>query len=261
MTLFSCEKKPLNKNIYIIFRYDDTCVYSNSQIETQLLTLFNKHHFPLTFAVIPYRCEGEPINPSPQKVLPLTTKKSQILQPFIDNGTLEIALHGYSHQTVSTKVWTEFENVSYTTQKKHLIEGKKLLESLFHNTITSFVPPYNTYDTNTISILESLGITTISANLNAPTFQKSKIHFLSHTITLDQIERTIQKEQTKETPSFIVVMFHEYNFSNISVKGVKKPEITFKEMNTLLTYLKRQKHIHITTLQKAAQLLERKTTL
>lgn len=249
----SCLKtKTTDKDITIVFRYDDPSVYSSDPLETKLLQLFQEENLSLTFGVIPYRCAGDPIDIKSQKTLPLNQRKAKLFKPFIKNGTLEIALHGYSHQTISNKEWTEFSHLSYTKQWEKLTKGKQHLEKLTNTTITTFIPPYNTYDINTVKALEFLGFHTISANDDAFKPKKTTLQLLSHTITLDKIQTEINKAREGDSlHPFIVVMFHEYNFSTQVLEGVDKPELTFKEFVTLIQSLKKEKDIHILSLAQA----------
>lgn len=251
----SCSKQGHHpKEIYLTFRYDDTSMYTTTDVETKILNIFKDHNVSLTFAVIPYRCAGNPIDIKPQKQLPLTLKKANTLKPFVDDGTLEIALHGYSHQTRSTKKWSEFEGVAYQEQFNKLSKGKKLLETLFDTNITSFVPPYNTYDANTIHALEMLDFKVLSANEEALQIQDNYLNYLSHTTTLDKIDDTLKKLQSSDNPyRTLTVMFHEYNFSKVPIKGVHKAETTFKNFTSLIERLKKQKNIHIVSLNQANQ--------
>lgn len=255
------ENREKNDEINIIFRYDDTSVYTSNEVESKILTIFKEQHLSLSFAVIPYRCEGNPIDTSVQNVIELNTKKVNLLTPYVKDGTLDIVLHGYSHQTTSKDFWTEFENVSYQEQLDKIQKGKVLFEKLFPQDITSFVPPYNTYDINTIKILESLHFNTLSANLDAPILKDSKLNFISNTITINKVDQAIKKAKGKGGVHFIVVMFHEYNFTDIKMDNVEKPEITFNQLKSLLNTLKETKDINILSLNQASKKLNLKNTV
>ena len=240
------------KDISIIFRYDDPSIYSNLKVEKKVLTLFQEQNLSLTFAVIPYRCAGEPADLKPQNTVALNQTRANIYQKYISSGTLEVAQHGYSHQTHSSTEWSEFAYMPYKEQVSKVQKGKTLLETLLHTSITSFVPPYNTYDTHTLKTLEALGFLTISADLRGIQPKTSTLVFLSNTITLNQIHETIQKVRNENNAHpFIVVMFHEYNFSKQVFKGIEKPEMTMSQLSQLLSSLKKQKDIHILSLQQA----------
>jgi peptidoglycan/xylan/chitin deacetylase (PgdA/CDA1 family) len=252
--VFSSCKKVADKDkvVNIIFRYDDVSVYTSSRLESKILTLFKEHNISLTFAVIPYRCTGEATNIKNTKVLAYPQNKANLLKKYVDNGTLEVALHGYSHQTVSNVEWTEFKNVPYEEQLKNLRKGKKLLEGFFGDNIHSFVPPFNTYDSNTVKALETLNIQAISANPEGIQPKDSKLTFISNTVTIDKIKNEIQKSLAKDRKeSFIVVMFHDYNLSPIKLIGVEKAEVTLSGLDILLSDLKKQKNIHFMTLSEA----------
>ena len=254
----SCSKiNNKDKVINIIFRYDDASATTSSSIETKILSLFSKHNLPLTFAIIPYRCTGKTTDINNTEVFTYPQNKANLLKKYIENGTLEVALHGYSHQTISTTEWTEFKNVPYEEQLEKLTKGKKLLESFFGENIYSFVPPYNTYDLNTLKALKTLNIHTISADMQGIHPKNSPLTFLSYTTTLDTLASEIKKTLSYNIKeSFIVVMFHQYNLSTLKLPTINKSEITFLELDTLLSNLKKQPNINILSFSKAQEKLQ-----
>lgn len=80
----------------------------------------------------------------------------------------EIAQHGYTHDQLTNSggilgTWnkSEFAGVPYEEQHKRILEGKKILES-FGFQINTFVPPWHTFDENTIKVLEELEFTVLN---------------------------------------------------------------------------------------------------
>ena len=86
--------------ITVVFRYDDFSMRSRPNgLEEQILGTFIQQGIPFTIAAVAFVCEGNAYDPSPQKLLPLTTEKIAFLRPAVETGAVEIALHGYAHQT------------------------------------------------------------------------------------------------------------------------------------------------------------------
>ncbi len=234
------------KDVTVYFRYDDASFCTSDKIEKEVLDIFKKHNMPVTFAVIPYRCTGDPVDIKPQGVKELTGHKVKLLSPYINDGTLSISLHGYSHQSHKKEYWTEFADMPYKEQYEKIKKGKELFKRVFDKNITSFVPPYNAYDKNTVKALEKLGFKTLSANNNGIKPRGSSLEFLSNTITIDKTKDAIYKaHNSKKLNPYIVVMFHEYNFMKQKMKGLDKPELSFKDLDNLLSWIENKKYIHL----------------
>ncbi len=243
-----------DKKITVVFRFDDPSAISSTQTEKKVIHIFKKHNASLTFGVIPYRCAGSTRDTSPQEVVALDLEKSNILSQAVQDGTIEIALHGYSHQMRDTEVWTEFSGLDYESQEDKLFKGKKLLETLIGVSINTFIPPYNTYDLNTLKALETLNFKTISAGIHANISKGSLLNFMPMTIRLHQIKTAVKRaRESSDSEPLIVIMFHEYDFLKVEVKGIKKRLITFEELNRYVKWLSKQKDIQITTLSQAAK--------
>ena len=143
------------KQITVVFRYDDYSGSSSTDIEVKLIDAFLKRGIPCVFGVIPFQCVGDVHDPGQQDVERLTPVKVDILKSAIKAGFLEIALHGYSHQTMREKRYTEFEGLDYNSQVEKIEKGKKYLEETLQIKVDTFIPPWNSYDLNTIMVLPS----------------------------------------------------------------------------------------------------------
>ncbi len=117
------------KQIVVVFRYDDYSSRSNTDMEQGLIDAFRRHGFSCIFGVIPYVCAGDGHDRRPQNVIALTENKAKILRDGIKTGTVEVALHGYSHQNISLiNVYTEFAGLTYDKQLEKIHAGKNYLE-------------------------------------------------------------------------------------------------------------------------------------
>ncbi|MCH7558351.1 MAG: DUF2334 domain-containing protein [Planctomycetes bacterium] len=133
---------PKEKQIIVVFRFDDYSSRSSTDMEVKLIAAFQKHNISCTFGVIPYVHVGDSHDASPQDVVPLTPTKANILNNAIKTGTLEVALHGYSHQTNHKRGgYTEFSGLAYDSQLERITKGKNLLEEMLDTQITIFIPP------------------------------------------------------------------------------------------------------------------------
>jgi len=127
--LTGCTKKQVKKIRSILS--SDLMIYSalsSTNLELKILDVFRKHEASITFGVIPFVCSENTRNPSPQKVIPLTSMKANILKKAFEDSILEVALHGYSHKTNSADYMSELSGLDYNIQEDKLYKGKKILK-------------------------------------------------------------------------------------------------------------------------------------
>jgi len=242
------------QKITIVFRYDDYSSASSTQFETKLISTFQKYNIPFTIGIIPY-ITSEDVhspNPSPQKVIPLSEKKAYILKTAMDSGIVEPALHGYCHQTIrdyqKSGGYTEFSGLDYKKQMKKIMEGKKLLEDMLNTKIITFIPPWSTYDTNTLRCLEELNFNCISSSSFGPILKEdSRLKSLPENCSISKLRQTIDSARHSSYPTIIVVLLHSYTFDET------RGEITYQDFSKLLSWLTSQKDIHVSTIGQLAQ--------
>ena len=239
------------KLITVAFRYDDYSRFSNTDLEIKLIKAFQKYNIPCTFGVIPYVSDNcEVPDPGTQKVYRLSLWKASILNDAIKAGILEVALHGYSHRTIRIKAadadYTEFSGLDYNSQIKKIAKGKSLLEKMLGIRITTFIPPWNTYDTNTIRVLEELGFRTISADNAGVIKESSQLEFLPFTCDVLNLKGAVESaRKISDAQPIIVVLFHPSDFLEM---GRKEGKLSYQGFVELLTWVTSQKDIHVHTI-------------
>ncbi len=251
----ACNKHPIeNKQVNVVFRLDDYSACSNTDMELRIIDAFRKNDACITLGVIPYVCAEDIHDPSAQDVIPLTSMKGDILKNGVNEGILDVALHGYSHQTISAKQWTEFSGLDYNSQVERLAKGKKFLEGMIDTAISTFVPPWNRYDLNTLRALEKLGFSTLSANNKiGQVTEACKLNFLPYSCNLSKLRHAVKASRTSsDTQPVIVVLFHEYDFKEIDEK---RGSITYQEFYELLNWLKSQRHVRLLSISQATQVI------
>ena len=231
------------KYITVVFRYDDYSSLSPTNMEVKLINAFQNYNIPVTFGVIPYICRD---NSEP---MPLSLKKAEILKNAIDSGILEAALHGYCHKGVSkTKngTYSEFSGLDYTAQFKKITEGKNLLKEMLKIEINTFIPPWNSYDSNTIQALEAADFKYLSADIKGIMKESSRIKYLPTTTTLLDLPDTVRRARDfLNTQPVIVAFFHPFEFTEIdSKRGV----ITYESFVELLKWIKSQNDVSFGTI-------------
>ena len=124
-----CDRQPIKeKQVNVVFRYDDYNALGPTDAELRIIGAFRKNEASVTFGVIPSVVADSVEDPSPQDIVPLTGKKADILKAAYGDGIVDVALHGYTHQTTSTQYLTEFAGLEYHSQIERLRKGKHLLE-------------------------------------------------------------------------------------------------------------------------------------
>lgn len=211
--------------VSVVFRFDDYQLVSDS-IQDRLLKTFNKYDIPISLAIIP--CYGDNLYFEDGTYLPLLMKMNS-------EGKVEVALHGLNHQHNGNS--GEFSGLSLQKQVEMLSKGKHILDSLFSPTI-SFVPPWNSYDDNTLIALEKLGFKCISSCMTIGQPLSSKmLQYYPETIDHpNKLKKAIEDNQNRN--GIIILMFHAYDFDQI---------FSMEDLDALLMDLKSRKDVEFLT--------------
>ena len=233
----SCtSKSEEEKKINIIFRYDDYSSRSHTDVEMRIIDIFREYDASITFGVIPFVCAGSSLDPSHQDTVQLPSDKAKILRTEYENGILDIALHGYSHQTTNSEYPSEFSGVDYQKQVESLTNGKLFLENAINAPVTTFIPPWNSYGPKTLTILEELNFSVLSADMGGLGDKDSNLFFVPSTTDLHHIEDAVYiARNSSDAQPVIVILFHSYDFKEASKDRGK---ITFQELSDQLEWLK-----------------------
>ena len=243
----------------VIFRLDDVIIAGNvgygdpsysEDFQGDLIQEFVNRNIPITLSVIP--------NWKNQEV----SKNNGLIRRFkkeIEAGTVEIAQHGFKHQQ-SGQEQTEFRSVPYPIQKEWIQKGRKMLEGVFLQTVTTFVPPWNNYDTATIRILREMGFGCLSGDLGpvgridkkVPHRNTDTIAYIPASCSLREVKKAValalkSQYQSSGSHSFIVVCFHPYDFSSTAKRPIEKEEL-IKILDDL-----RYLNVNFSTLRDAAE--------
>ncbi len=248
---------------------------SKSQIERRLLDIFSRHQVPLTMGVVPNVAEDYE-TPDAQRYFPLADdhEKLNALKAAIARGVVEPALHGWQHQNNRTlgndrrqqettgddgkqhpvipyrspspplpsasQRNSEFMGLQFEEQLRKIEQGKRALEEWLETPIVSFIPPWNTYDEQTVRALDAVHIRALSASLSTVPHESglstcqgeaTALVYLPRTCALSEfddalkearkVQTTDHRPRDKETtgqrsgvrsPVVIVMMFHHFSF-------------------------------------------------
>lgn len=245
--------------VTVVFRYDDYSSRSNTDLEEKILRAFSRNKACCTFSIIPFISAVDYLDTKPQEVIPLTAAKAEIARLAMAAGAMDAAQHGYSHQRQGyTHGWyTEYEGLDYDSQLHKIRQGKVFLEKILGANILTFVPPYNSYDANTLKVLEKLNFRCLSASVQGQTDPSTSLKILPETCTLAQLREVIgNARKIVDYHPIVCVMFHQYNF--IGIDNAKEAErITHKtsldEFNQLLSWITSQNDIRVRSISQLLQ--------
>lgn len=228
-------------NINLIFRLDDYSTISDSEFEARLLRLMERYNIPCTFGIVPFVYEDE-WDSSPQVEHPLTQEKVQMLKPYIEKGLVEIALHGFHHNTQAIRlngyVPGEFFGIPEKDQEDLIVRGKAFLDNAFSCNVTTFIPPWNTYDEATLSVLEKFEFSCISTgNRFGPAIPSASFSYLPALCKIyDVLPVANDAIRTGLDDAVIVVCIHQYDFVEVSPKRAYA-QVTFDQLEELFTWI------------------------
>lgn len=215
---------PDRGDIWLAFRYDD--VFSPEPgahprdhlraMELELVRLHLRADIPAVLAVVP-KGVGDGV------------EDAALRRAIIEACSFgsEVALHGYTHQNTlipSTsrmgRVWaracqrtkSEFAGLPLREQRFRMVAGKRRLESVFGFPVTTFVPPWNSYDAATVAACRDAGIATISASRAWPVPAIEGIVMVPQTVGPEFLEAAIVYALHRHRPAVIVCVTHVWDF-------------------------------------------------
>jgi hypothetical protein len=240
--------------VTVVFRYDDYCSRTDTELEKRIIADFKKHNVCCTFSIIPFVKAKNYLEFEPQDIIPLTPEKIAIARDAIKAGAMDAAQHGYSHQTLQTKGWhTEFQTLDYSTQMDKLKKGKAFLEKVLNKPITTFVPPYNAYDAITIEVLGNLNFQCLSAGMDGETVPFTSLKLLPGTCNLGNLRNTIEyARKIVDYDPIICVVFHQYVFTDVETVSEEEDinKISYDTFSKLLSWVASQKDIRIMSIDQ-----------
>ena len=140
----------------VIFRSDDIQPCFAFDRLVQVNNIFIDEAVPVTLSIIPF-IGNHTLDDDPTLVEYLKNLKST--RPTL----VEFALHGYDHQMLSDFYGgSEFGGIEYPTQYARITLGQESLTETLDTDPVTFIPPFGTYDNNTILALKALDFQTVS---------------------------------------------------------------------------------------------------
>jgi glycosyltransferase involved in cell wall biosynthesis len=244
--------KPTNEDAktYVIFRYDDYSSKSDFIIEKQIMKIFNKYDSTCTFGIIPFERHDEINEPMPKDSDVLLSKiKSDYLMKYVNNDTIDVALHGYIHHGIEGD--REFDGLDISAQYARILKGETALHYTFDMPISLFIPPKGGYDLSTLFALHNQTFSIISAGLTGIYSGEYNLSYIPATCTLDELSETLSyyEESKEQVDRVIVVWFHSYDFNDIN-SGL----YDINTLNETVEYISNNEHVKIISFDDALKL-------
>jgi len=262
LALLSCGTLAHAKQIVVVFRYDDISNGSNTDVDMRVLAAFQDRKVPITFSVIPF-CGSFPKEAGQPDPSPLSEAKAWMLRRALSAGGFEVAQHGYSHEDARAGQpggSSEFLDDPYEKQFERMVRGKRHLERVLDSSVVSFVPPWNTYDEQTVRVAKTLGFRVFSpGGPDAALQAKYHMPFVGCCQSLTTLKQRIGDARKSADPRPLVPgLFHIFQISDYNKQY---GEFTFAELESLLDWVKDQRDIKCMTITNAAKALNRKDPL
>lgn len=237
------------RRVKVIFRFDDYATSSNTALEQLIIDEFRKIGASITFAVIPFEAKGYSNGEAVDR-MPLSDEKAKILKEATQANCVEVALHGYIHASVTSGEPAEFRTLGFDIQKLRLQEGKALLESKTGAIVTTFVPPWNEHDDDTLAALEATGFKVLSARADATINSRSSLAFLPATSGILKATEAVKAARLQPGDNIVVILFHEYDFVEIdNIRG----HMSIADFVALMNWIARQSDVEILSFSQALE--------
>ena len=219
--------------VNVVFRYDDPRLKMDS-VNMRVVQLFNTMEIPLSIAVVPCDKEEYPILPSKEDSLYITELHSK---------NIEITLHGLTHQNINSQ--GEFGGLDSLESIHRIASGKATLENILRKEITTFIPPFNAYNTFTEEAMRINSFSVLSADKYNKATNKKIQYFpetLGHMIKQKGIWIAAREAimDCYEPNAICVIMFHAYDLPN---------EEAWIELEKLLVDCKNSSKVDLHTFQ------------
>jgi len=230
--------------ITVYFRYDDYSSLSPQVVDGGLIDVLRRKNICCTFAVIPAVTVGNYHDPAEREIVLLSGKKLSQLKQAREDGVVECALHGWNHRSLrGSAPHSEFFGMSLEDQNVRLTQGYDFFKTQLGIAPQVFVPPWNSFDNNTLRSLERLGIKCISANRYFSAFSSSRLRYLPITIEMKSLRSAIDYARaTADTDPIVGVLLHPYDFRE---SGDPRGVLSFVEFDRELGWLVQQGDVQV----------------
>lgn len=242
-------------NKYVIFREDDVAPNADFA-ELQAVNQLNINmNVPVTLGIIPHPYP----TPSGNQLIKVNNTFLEYMRSLTSNHLFQFAQHGYTHlDTGPSPVGpSEFYGRPYAAQYDAIKQGRADIIQAFGVTPTSFLPPFDKSDNNTVKACKALGFTEYSTafqdfNQNGGNLDGMRLDTISIELgnnTLQSLENaTNQWLNDPYSINTFVVLYHPADFEgpNYTVNASK---VTL--LANYIDYLQGTGRVQFTTLDRS----------
>lgn len=239
----------------VFFRYDDYSSLTSPGVDTGLIDIFRRNNATCTFAVVPAMTSIYPAVQGEGEDVPLSSEKAAALRAGVESGAIDVALHGWNHLANEHTRYphpSEFKGLGTEAQLVILRRGREFLKQMIGVEPVVFVPPWNSYDRNTLLALDSLGFLGISANRYSPLLHAStRLRFAPMTIELGKLRQAVETARRDGAEDSVIgVMLHPYDFHE---SGDSCSCISLADFEKALVWLLAQDDVRVVSISALLQ--------
>lgn len=210
----------------VSFRFDDIQDFWLTEQQHQVIEIFENYNAGLTLGVV-----GKWNGDDHQNI--------KFIKSSLENENIELANHGWVHEN--------FSLLSFDEQQKLLIVSNDKILQVFGTSPNVFIPPFNAFNQDTLSVLETNGFSHISSSIHwdEPNSNDSKLYHFPQTTEMGYWDNEKQKfvgnnpnDVFLEAIDFFnqygyaVIMMHPQDFS-IFRNGEYTSELDYGTLNDL----------------------------
>jgi peptidoglycan/xylan/chitin deacetylase (PgdA/CDA1 family) len=232
--------------IHVGFRFDDLSPASDRKLEQAIVETFVSRGCKATLAVIPFKRVNGELNG-------LMQEGAGRLARAAAEGTVEIALHGFAHERRTSTPRgkpSEFSGLASADQLELIAHGLTRLKGVFGDNVMGFVPPWNTFDGETLKALKKLGFLYLSAAWDVPNEHRGDVVVIPRTCNLSSLKAALSEARRVQFLSpVIVAVLHHYDFAE---SGTHNTETNLPAFGAMLDWLSQQRDVTISSLAEIA---------
>lgn len=199
--------------VLVAFRNDDLSARSDADHERLVAQLFLAEGIPQTLAIVPEVTDGDFHDPSASRTIGLWDNRElvRLLLDCASRAGWELAMHGLTHRPNRTSMpgrdeFTEFRGLSADQQQAMIERGTSSLYRTLGVRPTTFVPPWNLLDANTIRACVINGYRTVSSGPYAP--PDPALACVGTNCTLGEFPEALRHARSAGGPAVLVVCYH-----------------------------------------------------
>ena len=255
-SLFAGGELPKNK-IQVCFRCDDFFAVKDHpfreiyETKSQIISIFQKQQIPLTIGVIPDVHRSISENTAEFKRLTSDDDVAILLRNIIHNDNFEIAMHGLNHYPNAIAKDSEWIHLPLAEQRMKIKEGKAILSAaLGPFNLMTFIPPWNSFDLNTLRALQENEFSYVSGDVgivknkpftcrDAAEKKYFNLNMVPGTTSLLELKSVLNIARRDSLGTIVVVILHPYDFQEYrGTRIARRANYTLSDLDTILSGLK-----------------------